>query len=258
MTAQPVALLPVISASLVVSIAAGVGASIPLLQRQWITGRLPAAASFAAGVLIGEAFLDLLPDSMDHGLSGATIGKWLMAGVLTFFAIECVLRTAPRMIAAASGGNRLAVVALMDIVGDLSHHTMDGLLIGGAFLEGFPLGIVTVVAIASHEVVRKFGVTGVLLMSGMEPGRAATVVWLNTLACPLGACLLLMLARDPRLLGPILALVAGGAVYLACSDFLPSAWQASGINPSPGIAAGMGFGILMIWACEAIERLVSV
>ena len=256
MMAQPVSLLLVISASLVVSIAAGVGASIPLLQRQRLAGRLPGAASFAAGVLLGEAFLDLLPDSMGHGLSSANIGGWLMAGVLIFFGIECVLRTAPRMIAATSAGNRFAVVALMDRIGDLSHHVMDGLLIGGAFLAGLPIGIVTVVAIASHEVVRKFGVTGVLLMSGMDPRRAMVIVWLNTLACPLGACVLLMLVHDPRLLSPILALVAGGAVYLACSDFLPSAWQASGINPSPGIAAGMGFGIFVIWACNAFEHLV--
>jgi zinc transporter ZupT len=56
------------------------------------------------------------------------------------------------------------------------------------------------------------------------------------------------------MLAPILAAAAGGAVYLACSDFLPAAWQASGINPTPGIAGGFGLGIFVIWLCEAIER----
>jgi zinc and cadmium transporter len=249
-------LLVAIGASSTVSAAAGVGASIPLLRRQWIAGRLPAAASFAAGVLIGDAFLHLLPGSLEQGLSPADLGLWLMGGVLIFFSIECLLRLAPRMMATSRGDTQSRVIARMDIVGDVVHHAMDGLLIGGAFLTGIAVGVMTAAAIASHEVVRKFGVAGVLLMSGMPPKRALTIVWLNTLVCPLSACLLLVLARDPHLLAPILAAAAGGAVYLACSDFLPSAWQASDINPSPGIAAGLGLGIFVIWLCEVLEHIV--
>jgi zinc and cadmium transporter len=247
-----------VGASSFVSVAAGVGASIPLFRRRWIAGRLPAAASFAAGVLIGDAFLHLLPGSLQQGLSASYLGLWLITGVLIFFSIECILRLAPRMMATARGDKQAFVIARMDIVGDVVHHAMDGLLIGGAFLAGVAVGMMTAAAIASHEVVRKFGVAGVLLMSGMRPKKALVIVWLNTLVCPLTACLLLTLAREPRMLAPmlapILAAAAGGAVYLACSDFLPAAWQASGINPTPGIAGGFGLGIFVIWLCEAIER----
>jgi hypothetical protein len=82
------------------------------------------------------------------------------------------------------------------------------------------------------------------------------VVWLSTLACPFGVFALFELSRNPHLLGPILASAAGGALYLACSDFLPSAWQASGIRPLPGVAAGLALGIGTISMCEVLERFV--
>ena len=43
-------------------------------------------------------------------------------------------------------------VALMNLVGDMVHNLIDGLIIGASYLVSIPVGIATTIAVVLHEI----------------------------------------------------------------------------------------------------------
>ena len=54
---------------------------------------MPRLIAVAVGVLLGDAFLHLLPDAMElSNASTSSVGLSILVGILTFFLIETVLQ----------------------------------------------------------------------------------------------------------------------------------------------------------------------
>ena len=71
------------------SIAALVGGFILLSYEKLAVKISHFIASFAAGTLLGAAFFDLLPESLNEsGESGVDIFLWTLLGIIFFFLIE--------------------------------------------------------------------------------------------------------------------------------------------------------------------------
>ena len=91
----------------------------------WIPPRhlhawLPWLQATAAGLLLGDALLHMLPEAMGHGMSASQAGSRLALGVLGLLCIECMVR-------ALSSSSPTTAFARMDIVGDTLHHLVDGI-----------------------------------------------------------------------------------------------------------------------------------
>jgi zinc and cadmium transporter len=51
----------------------------------------------------------------------------------------------------------------MNLIGDMVHNLMDGIIIGVAFMANTEIGIATTIAVILHEIPQEIGDFGVLL-----------------------------------------------------------------------------------------------
>lgn len=180
-------------------------------------------SSFAAGVLLGTAFLDLLPEASEHSLE-VNLFFWTLSGLLGFFLLERFIHwfhhhgagehTDPK------GKNR-SLVSLV-VIGDSVHNFIDGVVIAATFLVSIPLGIVTSLAVAAHEIPQEIGDFGILLHRGLKKGKVLLINIISALTA-VGGAVLTYLFKDlvTEILPIFLALTAGFFIYIASSDLIP-------------------------------------
>jgi len=208
---------------------------------------LPWLQAIAAGLLLGDALLHMLPEAMAHGITPDRVGICLALGIFGLLCIECVVRT-------ADSDTGTAVFARMDIVGDALHHLVDGVVIGASFAIDRALGLVVALAILAHELPREMGNAGVLVAGGYAPRRAFLYSMATTAAIPVGALSIAVVGHSPVFLGTSLALAAGTTLYLACGDILPGLWpgmrQGRRFTPALGVAGGLAF----MWLAAALDH----
>ena len=190
----------------------------------WSHDRSHDFLSFAAGTLLTVAFLDLLPEAVEayDGLRGAhavdAAAVAVLGGFLLFFSIEkillwyhcheehCDVHTSPAMV----------------LIGDTLHNFLDGAAIAVSFMVNPAVGVATTVAVFIHEIPQEVADFSVLLSSGMRPRRAIMFNVLSAFASLAGAVLAYFFSTTIDGLLPImLAITAGGFIYIAAADLIP-------------------------------------
>lgn len=203
----------------VVSLAGG----IVLLFKRELTLRIShLLISFAAGTLLGTAFFDLLPEAAES--AGETnIFLWTLIGLLTFFVLERFIHWFHYHSEeeGVEHGKVEPAVPLI-IFGDTLHNFIDGVVIAATFLVSFPIGIITTLAIAAHEIPQEIGDFAILMHKGMERKRVLIVNILSSVSALIGASLMYVLRDSLEGILPIvLALTAGFFIYISSSDLIP-------------------------------------
>ncbi len=220
---MPPATLPALLAVVAISVLSFAGALTLSLGPARLRGVLPALVAMAVGALLGDVFLHLLPEAVEHagGFTPALSG-WVLAGLLGFFLIESVMHWHHH---GEDLGDHAAghvhPIAWMNLLGDLLHNVIDGMLVAGAWLVSTELGLAVTVAVALHEIPQEFGDFGVLLHAGMTPRRALALNFLCALGAVLGAVIVLLLGHGFDVEHQIVPLAAGGFLYVACADLVP-------------------------------------
>lgn len=209
-----------IAAVLGISALSLVGAVTLLLRPRTLARILPALIAFAAGALLGDAFLHLIPEMAESESGFDTTASFaLLGGVVVFFVLEKVLHWHH---AHVPSEEVLHPVAVTNVVGDALHNFIDGAIVAGAFLASPTLGFATALAVALHEIPQELGDFGILVHAGLKPRRAVAINLLTALASLLGAIVVLVVASAAdgfeRLLIPV---TAGGFIYIASTDLLP-------------------------------------
>ncbi len=187
------------------------GGMLALRLRRYISLLVAAGA----GLLLGAAFLDLLPEALeigrDAGLrSSAVLGLTLLSFLL-FFTSNHILsrRRRPRL------QNRFGAAMLV------FHSFRDGLAIGAAYTASPSAGYAVALGIAAHDF--GDGMNTVILTTG---GKAPTVIdygflLADALAPLAGGLLAAFWALSPRVSVLLLVLAAGYFLQMATVDFLP-------------------------------------
>jgi zinc and cadmium transporter len=210
-----------LGAVVVVSLLSLVGAATLVVRPRTLARGLRILISFAAGALLGDAFLHLLPQiaESDGGLDSAA-SFTVLAGVVGFFILEKVLHWHH---AHVPPEEVLHPVAVTNLVGDTLHNFIDGAIVAGSFLVSVELGLATAIAVALHEIPQELGDFGILVHAGLPARRALGLNLLSALTSILGAVATLALAEGfgagvERVLLPV---TAGAFVYIASTDLLP-------------------------------------
>src|SRR3989344_2562507 len=102
--------------------------------------------SFAAGVLLTFAFLDLLPEAQEAAGEHNFLIPALL-GFIVFFLTERYLRLFHH-----HHGHGEKTPTVLVLIGDGVHNFIDGVIITASFLTSIPLGIATSLAVAAHEI----------------------------------------------------------------------------------------------------------
>lgn len=176
--------------------------------------------SFAAGTLLGDAFIHLLPESFKVSRSTHLIGAMILAGLMMFFIMEKILKW--RHCHEPTSEEHPHPVGMMNLVGDGVHNFLDGVIIGVSYLASLPLGFATTIAVIMHEIPQEIGDFSVLLHAGFPRGRALFYNFLSALTAVLGAVITLIIGvRVTQLTGYLIPLTMGGFIYIATADLIP-------------------------------------
>lgn len=231
-----------LGAALAVSAISLVGALTLVLRPDTLRRAQMWLISFAAGGLLGDALLHLLPEIAEHygGLPTRAVGT-VLGGILAFFVLERVLHWHHAHIPTEDVTHPVAVT---NLVGDALHNFVDGAVMAGAFLASPKLGLATAVAVALHEIPQELGDFAILVHAGLKPRRALALNALTALAALAGAGAALVLAGAFEGLEPVLlAFTAGGFLYIACTDLIPDLHKEADARRSLlqmlGLAAGL-------------------
>ena len=210
-------LIYILIASLLISLISLVGVFTLSLKTKSLKKALVFLIALSAGTMMGGVFLHLLPEASELLPIETVLSSTLLSFIL-FFLIEKVLHWRH----CHEHGCEIHSFGFMNLIGDGVHNFIDGLLIAGAFVVDYKLGIVTAIAVALHEIPQEIGDFGVLLHAGFSKKRALAFNFLSAITALLGAFIGFYLSESVEQISAyLLALAAGGFLYISASDLLP-------------------------------------
>jgi len=208
--------------------------------------------SLSAGVLLGTALLDILPEAFESHARPQALFATLLVGLLFFFLLEKAElyrhshhhegdehhhRHGFDQQQAGRGGWSV-------ILGDSIHNFCDGIIIAAAFLADTRLGVVTSLAIVAHEIPQEVGDYIVLLNAGFSRGRALFYNAMSGLASVLGGLIGYFVVGPWESLFPYLLVVAASSfVYVAVADLIPQLQHRLGLKETAAQLAWLGAGL---------------
>ncbi len=219
---------------------------------------LPHFVSFATGALLGAALLALLPEAIEGAGSGGAhaIGAALIIGLGIFFVIEKLVLW--RHGAGHEQGHehaRAGAAGVLLLIGDSVHNALDGVLIAAAFLSNVPLGLMTTLAVAAHEIPHRVGDFAILLHSGMSRRRALLLNMATGFGSLLGGLVAYVGLQGARGVLPYaLALAAAGFLYIAVAGLIPALHRRADPGTSLAQVVLMGLGIGAIAVAERLAH----
>ena len=237
---------------LVVSLLSFIGVLFLAVKKSILQKLLLFLVSFAAGGMLGGAFIHLLPEAIDQLGVGFNFSLSVLGGILAFFILEKFI--AWRHCHIPTSRQHPHPLALMNLVGDAFHNFIDGVIIAASFMVSFPLGIVTSLAVVFHEIPQEIGDFGVLVYGGFSKVKALFFNFASALTAILGAVLTLILGS--RLVGVIPLIIpftAGGFLYIAGSDLIPELHKETNLLKSGVQLLGLLLGIGLMVALSFSE-----
>ncbi len=203
----------------------------------------------AAGLLIGSALLDLLPDALDlvrdGGLRGvAAVLVAAVTGFLAFFAVDHAVHAT----AAAHQATGERAFGTAAATGLTIHSFLDGLAIGAAFEQSTTLGALIGIAVIAHDFGDGVSTVGVIL--GSRGALRASLAWLlaDAVAPVAGVLAARTLHLSPAVLACLLGFFAGTFLFIGAAHLLPEAARDARKGPLlAAVAAGMAFIGVATW-----------
>lgn len=210
--------------TLIGSIFSLVGGFLLLLNRTYALKISHLLSSFAAGALLGSAFFDLIPEAVEHAeefnLNPNSVYIWVLTGIIIFFLLERFIHWFHHSHVHEEHEEKHTVPLI--VLGDSIHNFIDGVAIALTFMASIPLGIITTIAVAAHEIPQEIGDFGILLKRGMSRKKIIAINIFSALLALLGAAVGYFIGEKIESVIPIaLSLTAGFFLYISVSDLIP-------------------------------------
>ena len=179
--------------------------------------------AFSAGLLIGVAFLDLVPEIVEiagkHGMEVRSLMLFVIAGFVAIFLLEKLTIIHSEKSHDSPGHHHNVGVA--GAIGLSFHSFLDGLAIGVGFQAGTEVGFVVLIAVLAHDFADGLNTVTFMLATRNSRWRTIGLLIVDALAPVAGALTASVLRIEPRMLAYQLAFFAGFLLYLGASDLLP-------------------------------------
>lgn len=201
--------------------------------------------SFAAGSLLGAAFLELLPEAIEEIGNMTTVGVAVILGILALFLFEKVLEWYHCHDQETCDYHSFSGTVLF---GDSLHNFIDGVIIALSFGVGGPqVGIPTTLAVFAHEIPQEIGDFGVLYHAGYSRKKVVLYNAFSALMAVVGGVVGYFLFHSiGPFVGVLLAWAAGSFIYISVSDLLPELRHKSGKIEIFHLIS-IVLGVLIIW-----------
>lgn len=187
--------------------------------------------SLAAGALLGDAFIHLIPESFEH-IKAIYASSLIILGIIVFFILEKVLHwhhhhgkvhTNECIDCEDNLEPKINPIGRMVLISDGIHNFVDGLIVAGSFFVSIEIGITTTIAIILHEIPQEIGDFGILIHAGYTKSRAIFLNFISALMAFLGVIVAFFLGSAGEVpVTYILPVAAGGFIYIAAADIFPA------------------------------------
>ncbi len=236
-------LIYIIMTTFTIALIAFVGVFALVMKEHLLNKILIILVSLSAGVLIGGAFIHLLPEAVEKA-EGTDIFIVVLVGFVLFFIIEKVLHWRH----CHNGKCDVHSFHYMNLIGDSIHNFIDGLIIAASFIVSTPLGITTTIAIAAHEIPQEIGDFGVLVYGGFNRKRAVILNFTVALTVVIGGIVGYFISKSiENTVVFLLPFAAGGFIYIAATDLIPEIKKEIDIRKSMLTMGVFILGILIMW-----------
>lgn len=223
-----------IGATIIVSVLSFIGILALLVKDKLLEKILLLLVGFSAGSLLGGALLHLIPEAIE-GSTSFSIFIFVLLGFTIFFVIERVFHWHHdhKCKGKCKDLKDKKTLSYMNLIGDGFHNFIDGLVIAAAFAVDIHLGIVTTIAVIAHELPQEISDFGVLVYGGFTKKKALMFNFLSAIIAVIGAIVGILLFRSIEGIIPfLLAITAGGFIYIAASDLIPELNRESKVTKS--------------------------
>jgi zinc and cadmium transporter len=210
-------LIWILSATILVSLISLIGIFTFGIKTKTFDNILVLLVGFAAGGLIGGAFLHLLPEAVEQCRCDLVF-FYALVGFTIFFLMERYLYWRH----CHNGVCDVHTFTYLNLIGDGVHNFTDGLIIAASFVTDFRLGVATTLAVIFHEIPQEIGDFGILVYGGFSKRKALMFNFICALTAILGAIIGYVLSSITNNFSLFLiAFTAGGFIYIAASDLIP-------------------------------------
>ena len=201
--------------------------------------------SLSVGALLGDVFLHIIPeiDEWNTAVSVCSIVGFLFGFVIekyihqrhthhhditpngTYINYDCC---------EFDNNHRIKPVVAMNLIGDVLHNFVDGVIIAAAYLSSSKTGLATTIAIAFHEIPQEIGDFAILIDGGLTVKNALGMNLLVSSVSVLGTGLVILagdqISESIELY--VMAFGAGVYLYLVGSDLIPELHKKNGTQES--------------------------
>lgn len=205
--------------------------------------KLHLITGFSAGAVIGVAFFDLLPESLELGGQAYPVSTITAVMALGFVLFMILDRTLTLHIHGHDHCENASHKRILGAASLSTHSFLDGLAIGLAFHVSAFVGVVVTIAVIAHDFSDGINTVSIILKNNGQ--RREAFLWLLTdaIAPVLGIVVSLFISIPQSTLGLLLALFTGFFIYIGASDLLPESHHS---HPTywTTIATVVGIGFL--------------
>ncbi len=214
------------------------GGTAPLIKNMLSRPGMWRLFSLRAGILIGVAFTEVLPEawSQDPSLAGwGAVAAFVLLFTMGSFAM---LDSCPEYLEQC----RVHYLGWAAFSALTIHSFIDGFNLGVSFSAGASAGIAVGIALSLHKLADGFTLTSLFTQAGMSRARSLVSLALVAAATPAGAAFnaLGSTAASPRAAAALLGFAGGSFIYIGAADLVPRLHKA---EDKSGLAY-FGLGLL--------------
>jgi ZIP family zinc transporter len=249
--------MPVAVAALLVSASAFASALAGGMLAMRAIGQVGLIIAFGAGIRIGAAYFDLIPESVEHlgSLEAAMI--FTAFGFLAFYTVEKVTtlhvghETASELDHGEAAHRHIGFIGA---VGMSLHSFLDGVALAAGLIVGGGLGLVIGFVVVVHRFSDGIGIVSLLLASRTPRDEMIRWVGLVAVAPVLGVILGLLVPVPDEVLGAMLAIFAGFFLYIGAAELLPEAHRS---DRSRWVVVATLLGVAVIYGFSVFAGAVG-
>lgn len=219
--------------------------------------------SFAAGSLLGDVFIHLLPESYFQAvLESESLktrnGLWLLFGIFIFLTIEKVFpdddddddKNEEKTNKKLGYFQSIKTIGFLNLFANIIDNFTHGIAVAGSFQASYKFGVMTLLATLLHEIPHEIGDFVILLKSGLSYRQAALAQLITAFSGIFGAMFALGYSSAEKagnVTSWILPFTSGGFLYISLANIIPELLAETDLRSSVKQIFCMFLGIFIIY-----------